>query len=267
MHVVALLPRSLLGHLRFVLGDLHTLHAATDAAELHTLLRTGDAELLVVDPALDGGAQAAQLEESIASHPSLPVVVYTTLSPVAMRQVPRLARLGVQHVVLNRFDDEPRRFLELLERVPASPLGELMLHELAGALRSMPVTLARAVEQLYRSPARVKSSRELAALAGMSPRTLYRHLTPLGLGPRQLIVSARLLRAYAFLHGSGDRLKEVALKLGYPDPSQLGAQLREWSGCGARELRREVPPELFVRRVAERLWRAGEIGVDVTESV
>ena len=60
-----------------------------------------------------------------ARNASLPVIVYTTLAPASMRHVMRLARLGVQHVVLNRFDDEPRRFLELIERVPAHPVAEL----------------------------------------------------------------------------------------------------------------------------------------------
>src|SRR3982074_1563393 len=142
-----------------------------------------------------------------------------------MRLVVRLARLGVQHVVLNRFDDEPRRFLELIERVPAHPVAELMLRELAEPLRLMPVVRARAVEQLIRSPSRVRNTQDLATMAGMTLRTVYRHLTPVGLQPRHLIGRARLLRAYIFLRGQGSRLKEVALKLGYADPGHLSQEL------------------------------------------
>jgi AraC-like DNA-binding protein len=219
------------------------------------MLRAGDADLLIVDPAMHEGLLAEAIEEIVARHSSLPVVVYTTLLPASMRQVMRLARLGVQHVVLNRFDDEPRRFLELIERVPAHPVAELMLRELAESLRAMPVVLARAVEQLVRTPSRAKNSQELATMAGMTLRTLYRHLTPLGLQPRHLIVSARLLRAYIFLRGPGSRLKEVALKLGYADPGQLSAQLRDWTGLAAKEIKHALPPAEFVRRVADHLRR------------
>lgn len=255
MHVVALLPRNLLAHLRIVLGDAHTLETATDSAELHSMLRVGDADLLVVDPAVREGQLFDAIEEIIARHSALSVIVYTTLAPTSMRLVVRLARLGVQHVVLNRFDDEPQRFLALIERVPAHSVAELMLQEVATQLQALPVVLARAIEQLVRSPSRAKNSQELATLAGMTLRTLYRHLTPVGLQPRHLIVCARLLRAYTYLRKPGSRLKEVALKLGYADPNHLSEQLRDWTGEPAKDVRRLLPED-FVRRLAEFLRRA-----------
>lgn len=258
MHVLALLPRNLLSHLRIVLGELHTLGAAADSAELYTLLRSGEVDLLIVDPAMRDGALAEAVEETIARYPALPVVVYTTLAPAAMRQVVRLARLGVQHVVLNRFDDEPRRFLELIERVPAQPLADLMLLELSEVLRSLPIVVARAIEQLFRSPSRVRSTQELASMAGMIPRTLYRQLGPVGLQPRHLIICARLMRAYVLLRGPEPRLKEIALKLGYADPNGMSEQLREWTGVPPKEIRRSMSAEEFVRVLAERLRRSPE---------
>jgi len=256
LHVVALLPRNLLSHLRLVLGDGNTLDAAADAAELHSLLRSADAEVLVVDPAMQDGRWESAVEEVLGSYPALPVIVYTTLTPSAMRQVVRLARVGVQHVVLNRFDDEPRRFLDLIERAPAHPLAELMLRELATPLGALPVVVARAIEQLLRSPARVKTSQDLAALAGMIPRTLYRHLTPVGLQPRNLVICARLLRAYTLLRDPGVRLKEIALKLGYTDPDILSEQMREWTGSSPKDLRNTLGPEAFVQALANHVLRS-----------
>ena len=266
MHVVALLPRNLLAHLRLVLGDAHSLDTATDPAELHSLLRSEAADLIIVDPSVRDGQHAEAIEEIIASHPALPVVVYTMMAPAAMRLVVRLVRLGVQNVVLNRFDDEPKRFLDLIERVPAHPMAELMLQELAAPLRTLPVVVARAIEQLFRSPARVKNSQELARLAGMAPRSLYRHMMPAGLQPRHLIVCARLLRAYTLLRAPGSRLKEITNKLGYSDPDTLSTLLFEWTGRAPKDIRREVPPELFVRLLADHLRRVGPDG-DAVEPV
>jgi AraC-like DNA-binding protein len=258
LHVVALLPRHLLTHLRIVLGDSHSLDTATDAAELHSLLRSEAADLLIVDPAQREGEFADAIEEIVARHPTLPVVIYTVMAPTAMRLVLRLARLGVQHVVLNRFDDEPRRFLELIERVPTHPLAELMLQELATPMRALPVVVARAIEQLFRSPARVKNSQELARLAGMAPRSLYRHMMPVGLQPRHMIICARLLRAYTLLRAPGSRLKEITAKLGYADPDTLSDLIVEWTGRAPKDIRRDVPPELFVRLLADHLGRTGQ---------
>lgn len=255
MHVVALLPRNLLAHLRVVLGEAHSLDAAVDAAELHSVLQSTSADLLIVDPVLREGQYGDALEEIIAAHPSLPVVIYTVLAPTAMRMVVRLARLNVQHVVLNRFDDEPRRFLDLIERVPSHPMAELMLQELSSSLGTLPVAVARAVEHLFRSPTRVKNSQELARLAGMASRSLYRHMTPAGLQPRHLIVCARLLRAYTLLRTPGSRLKEITTKVGYSDPDTLTKLFHEWTGRSAKDIRRDVAPELFVHLLADHLRR------------
>lgn len=265
LHVAALLPRNLLAHLRIVLGDSHTLDAATEPAELQSLLRAEAADLLIVDPALRDGQIADSIEEIMARHPTLPVIVYTVLAPESMRLVLRLARQGVQHVVLNRFDDEPRRFLDLIERIPAHPLAELMLLELAAPMRALPIVVSRAIEHLFRSPARVKNSQELARLAGMAPRSLYRHLAPVGLQPRPLIVCARLLRAFTLLRAPESRLKEITVKLGYANPDTLSDLLHEWTGKSAKEIRRDVSPELFVRLLADHLRRVepdGDVAVE-----
>lgn len=239
-----------------MLGNAHSLSAATDTAELYAMLAAEDPDVLVLDPAARDGTMVDSLEALVNRHPALPVIVYTTLTPQAMRLVVRLARVGVQHVVLNRFDDEPRRFLDLIERVPAHPLSELLLEQLAEPMRQLPVVLARAIEQLVRSPSRATSVPELAALAGMTPRTLYRYLAPARLPPRELIVCSRLLRAYTFFRRPDSRLKEVSVKLGYAEPSRLSEQLREWTGLTPKELRHTVAPAEFVRRLVERLHRA-----------
>jgi AraC-like DNA-binding protein len=245
-----------------VLGEQHALTSAEDAAALHSLLRSSDAEVLIIDPSMQDGVWERSLEEIVATYPQLPAIVYTMLTPAAMRIVVRLARVGLQHVVLNRFDDEPSRFLELIERAPAHPLAEAMLQELAVPLGVLPVAVSRAIEQLFRSPARMKSAKELARLAGMIPRTLNRHLMPVGLQPRQLLVCAKLLRTYALVRGPGVRIKEVASKLGYADPDHLTEQLREWTGCSPKELRSTLSPEQFVRMLASHLRQTAEHDVE-----
>lgn len=256
MEVVAYLPRQLLNHLRVVLGQEHTLTATGSWVDLQAAIQERLIDLLVVDPAASGSIELPELLEVIEQFPSLPVVVYTVLSPATIKVVVQLAKRGVEHVVLNRFDDEPRRFLQLLERVPASALSELMLQELAEPLAALPVVVCRAVEQLFRSPGRFRSAQDLAAAAGMNSRTLYRNLQPAGLySPRMLVVCARLLRAYAYIRDPGRSIKEIAKKAGYHSPWQLSQQMREVTGMTPRRVRQGITPQQFVSLLATELRR------------
>lgn len=257
MEVAAYLPRHLLAHLRVVLGQEHSLSAARSWKELQTLILDLSVDLLVADPAADGTADATALLQLMEQFPSLPVVVYTSLTPGTIKVVVQLAKRGVEHVVLNRFDDEPRRFRELLERVPAHALAETMLQELAEPLAALPVVVCRAVEQLFRAPGRFKSAQDLAAAAGMNSRTLYRNLAPAGLySPRMLVVCARLLRAYSFLRDPGRSIKEIAAKAGYHSPWQLSQQMREVTGLTPRRVRHGIEAEEFVSLLAKELRRS-----------
>jgi AraC-like DNA-binding protein len=254
--VAALLSPQLLTHLRVVLGRGHRLHPVEGWSELARILRTEAVDLLVADPGADGHVRVAELQQLIRQFPSVPVVIYTALSPATMKAVVQLARVGVEHVVLNRFDDEPRRFKDLLEGVPGHALADQMLRQLAGPLAGLPIQVSRAVEQLFRSPGRFRSTDDLAAAAGMNKRTLYRNLEPVGFfSPRLLVVAARLLRVYAHLRDPGRQIKEISDKVGYHSPWQLTQQMREVTGHTPRTVRRRVGADEFIALLARRVYR------------
>jgi AraC-like DNA-binding protein len=254
--VAAFLSSQLLTHLRVVLGRGHRLHPTEGWAELAKVLREEVVDLLVADPAADGHVKVAELQQLMRQFPSVPVVIYTALSPATMKAVVQLAKFGVEHVVLNRFDDEPRRFRDLLEGVPGHALADQMLRQLAGPLAGLPIQVSRAVEQLFRSPGRFRSTDDLAAAAGMNKRTLYRNLEPVGFfSPRLLVVAARLLRVYAHLRDPGRQIKEIADKVGYHSPWQLTQQMREVTGHTPRTVRRRVGAEEFIALLARRVYR------------
>jgi AraC-like DNA-binding protein len=254
--VVAYLPRQLTSHLRLVLGTDHSLTPVTGWSELQATVRHSNADIVVADPAATGTVEIEALEDLRRQFPSLPVVVYTLLAPSTITAIVRLAKSGVEHVVLSRFDDEPRRFLELLEGIPGHALGDRMLLELAEPLSTLPVTVVRAIDQLFRSPMRFRNAQDLATAAGMNLRTLYRNLEPAGIfSARALVVSARLLRAYSFLQDPGRSIKDVAAKAGYHSPWQLSQQLRELTGRTTEQVRREVNQDALVGLLAEQVRR------------
>lgn len=254
MDVAAFLPRPLVPQLKITLGSEHTLSTASTWSELHTIVQHRLIDVVVADPCATGSVDAESIESLRRHYPSLPVVLYTSLSPGAFGAIVRLAKTGIEHVVLSRFDDEPRRFLELLESIPAHELGDRMLKALAGPLACLPVVVVRGIDQLFRSPARFSSAGDLAAATGMNLRTLYRNLEPAGFySARALVVSARLLRAYAYLRDPGRSIKDVAAKTGYTSPWQLSQHMREMTGRTAEQVRHGTSPDELVACLVEQV--------------
>lgn len=255
MRVLTLLPPKLQTHVNAVVGGEHSVHPASDSSALHRLIRSVDVDLLIVDPTARDGLFAEDIENAIAQFQLIPTIVYTSVSAAAMKLVLRLAPLGVHHMVLYEIDDDPKLFLELIERAPAHLLVDLMLHELQETLSSLPRSVARAVELVFKSPSRARTSTDLAALAGMNRRSLYRHIGDVGLQPRQLIDCAVLLRAYSLLREPGCRLRDTSSKLGFADPQTLRDLMREATGYSLRSIQDEVPPALFVHLLKVYLLR------------
>ncbi len=255
MDVAAFLPPPLLSQLRVTLGRTHRLHVAASWEALDTLTRRSRVDVLVVDPTAEGSPSGvAAVAELTARHPSLPIVPYVSLSPESLRAVVALARLGMEQVVLHRFDDEPTRFRELLERKAGDALTETLLAALGEPLGRLPMSLAAAVRHMFRQPHRVWTAQDLASSAGMPRRTMYRQLEAAGFAsPRRLVQGARLLRAYLYLRDSGNLVEDVMVKLQYGSPHVLVRHTRETFGVTPSALRRDVDGPEVVARLAQRL--------------
>ena len=224
-----------------------------DWIELGEAVRRKPVDVVVLDPQSTAGVRTDEVLSILEQHPSMPIVLYTYLSPLMMGAVAELARHGVRQVVLHRFDDEPRRFLELLERQPGFAICETMLERIGEPLSRLPTSLARTVERLFRSPAQIHVS-DLAQAAGMTVRMLYRKFDQAGLGsPRVLVQSARLLRAYAYMRDPGLLLEDVAAKLHYQSPRALTRQMQEATGLTPTEVRGRLSSQEFVNVLVSRL--------------
>lgn len=256
MDVAAFLNRQLLQQLTIVVGTQHSLHAAGGWEELRTTIQQRVIDVLIVDPLADGQSRIDVIEEVRRQLPSLPVIIYTQLSATSMHAIAQLGRIGIEHVVLSRFDDDRRRFLELIERVPGQRLSDQMLRALAPELAMLPVTVNRAIEQLFRSPGRFRNAQDLAAASGSILRTFYRQLDLAGIhSPRLLVAAARLVRVYSLLRDSDKHIKEVATSAGYHSQHQLTQHMRTLTGATPRVVRQTIEPERFVALLAEGVRR------------
>lgn len=254
MNIAALLPPLLLSHLRVVLTHGHQVIAVRHWDGLHDALRRAAVDAVVLDPMSDGAVHVADVLALRDRHPTLPIVVYTTLHPAVMRATVELARNGIEHMVLHRFDDEPRRFLDLIERLPGYALADRLMEQLRPELRRLPLVLSRTVEKMFRAPARFHGVPDLAQAAGMTIRMVYRRFTEGSLSsPRQMIQAARVLRAYAYLRTDGALLVDVAERLGYSSHRILTQQMQDMVGMTPTMARTALSPDDVVNRLLARL--------------
>ena len=76
-----------------------------------------------------------------------------------------------------------------------------------------------------------------AAIVGMSPRTIQRHLAEKGQSFSRLFQSVRFRMAQQLLHDNSMPLTEIASRLSYADLSNFIRAFKRWTGVGPNEFR------------------------------
>ena len=232
--------------------------------ELDLLVRRSSVDVAVLDPAADGIVRTSEIRTLIDQYPTLPVVLYTALSPLTLKALVDLSKHGAQQVVLHRFDDSPRTLRNLLEGQPGTTFSALLLERLGVPLAALPGNLARAIERMFRRPGQFFGVPDLVSAAQMPTRTVYRQLERVGMAsPRVVVAAARLLRAYSYMREPGHTMYDVEQKLGFA-PTQLRRTMIEMVGETPGRVRATVSPEQFVELIAKHLYPGVSAPVRIT---
>ena len=112
LSVAAFLPPRLLTHLKHVFADEPELLVASSWQELESFIRRKPVSVVILDPSADGTLNVGAVAGLLKRYPSLPLIGYVTLHAPAFKAIAQLGRLGLEDVILHRFDDAPDRFLE-----------------------------------------------------------------------------------------------------------------------------------------------------------
>lgn len=216
MSVAAFLPARLLTHVKHVFADEPELLVASSWEELESFIRRKPVSVVILDPSADGNMNVEAVGGLLKRYPSLPLIAYVTLHAPAFGAVAQLGRLGLEDVVLHRFDDAPERFRARVERVEGNSLANKIMKELRSALEQLPRALTVTIEHLFEQPHRYASSLDLAIEARIAIVSVYRNLETAGLGsPKRLLVAAKVLRGFGYLRDPGYSVLDVSIKLGY----------------------------------------------------
>src|SRR2546428_4794122 len=153
MLILAAVPDIQLLNLRRAAAARFTLARAGSWAEALSTIRTRPVELAVVDPLLSGEPRTREIERLRVLFPSLPLVLYTTLTPRTAGVLLTLGQRGIEHVIIARYDDHPLRLREVLAEEEGTPPPRLPLAHLAAPLRPFPPDLAGGPRGGRRRPA------------------------------------------------------------------------------------------------------------------
>jgi AraC-like DNA-binding protein len=214
--IAVFLPPHQLAHVRHVFVAEDEFFVADSWERLQEIIRNEPITVVILDPAADGTMRVDAASALLSRFPSLPVVGYVQLNAVAFGAIAQLSRRGLQHVVLHRFDDSKERLQQTISRVRANPPSQRMLALLAPVLKDVPLSVARAVKDMFERPHRYGSVLDLATATDLPPVSVYRYLEAAGIStPKKLLMVAKLTRGLTYLRDPGYSVREVALKLGY----------------------------------------------------
>src|SRR2546421_91012 len=139
-------------------------HASTWDAVL-AAIRSRPVELAVVDPLLTGTASDREIERLRVLFPSLPLILYTCLTPQTAAVLLALGQRGIRHVVFSRYDDHPAHLRHVLAQEEARSTSQQLLDQFAWALSPLPSELRWVLEEVLRSPAEVQTVQQVATRA------------------------------------------------------------------------------------------------------
>jgi AraC-like DNA-binding protein len=254
MLVLAAIPGANLPNLRRAAAARFPLAHAANWFDALATIRGRPVELAVVDPLLSGIPSATEIERLRLLFPSLPLILYTTLSPQTANVLLKLGQRGIHDVVFSRYDDHPARLQEVLGHEETRSTSQLLLDQLAWALAPLPSELRWVLEAVLRSPGEVQTVQQVAARARVDRRTFERWFTRVGLpSPRHFLAAARVLYAHRLLQDPGFTIEDVAQRLGYAQTKTLQLHARAYLGLTAGEMRLTLAPEEALHRVVRGL--------------
>jgi AraC-like DNA-binding protein len=217
-------------------------------------IRGKPVDMAVVDPLLGSGEPRPHgIERLRQFFPSLPLLVYTDLTPANAGVLLQLGRAGIRKVIVHRFEDAPGALRSAILNELEESASQQVMQALEPIIRELPPELQDALEAMLHAQGDGPTVTTLAERARLTRRTCERWFTKVGLpSPRTVMVLIRLLYAHRLLLDPGYTVEDVALKLGYSKTKTLQMHLRAVFGLTAGELRVSLSTEDALAAVTHR---------------
>jgi len=255
MLLLAVVPGVRLHQLRTADPELYSFLGLPSWADVVDTIRCRPVEMAVLDPAFDGHMRTREIERLRTLFPSLPVLIYTSLTPEAPSALLELGRIGIRRVILARFDDSPANLRAILRAELDTTASRKVILGIDRLLEGLPMQARWALEEMLHAPSEVAAVSALAERLSMRRRTCERWFAKVGLpSPRVVLVLARVLYAHRLLLDPGYTVEDVAVKLGYGKARSLQDRFKEVFGLTAGEVRLSLTVEEAMDVVTKRYF-------------
>lgn len=255
MLLLAMVPGVRLHQLRTADSKLYDFVGLSSWGDVVDTIRQRPVEAAVLDPMFGDAPRTREIERLRLLFPSLPVLLYTTLSPEIASVLLELGRIGIRRVIFARFDDSPAGLRAVLRDEMEESASRKVLQALEGLLEGLPARVRQTLETMLYAPPDAGSVTALAYRMGVQRRTCERWFAKMGLpSPRMVLVLARLLYAHRLLQDPGYTVEDVAIRLGYGKTRSLQNQFKEVFGVTAGELRLSLTVDEALALVTKRYF-------------
>jgi AraC-like DNA-binding protein len=204
--------------------------------EVLALVEEGLATIVVLDHRdRDGNAALPVVRRLRDEFPSVPVVMYLSMTAVASGALMEYARAGVNQLVFQGMDD----FKTSLRSAINAALDQVSAGALAADLEPLvPPTIVAFLRYCLEHSRRNITVEEVATAMGVHRKTLGDRLKAARLpSPRAMIGWCRLLMASRLLDDPGRTVEQVALKLDFASGTALRNMFKRYTGLRTTEVR------------------------------
>lgn len=212
------------------------LHVCERSTELYALAENGLVEVVVVDMRDPWGNSTLQTVRSLTTDfPSVPVLLYWSVTQVTSRDMLDFAKAGVSELLLRDMDDA-RGNLEVALREAVNRRSAMATYEELAPL--VPANVAVMIRYCLENGRRALTVEEVAAGLNVHRKTLVDRLSSAGLPtPSTVIAWCRLLISAKMLEDPGRSVEQVALMLDFPSGNSMRNMVKRYTGLRTGEVR------------------------------
>ena len=253
MKILALLPDAARHVLERSLTGAQRMTKAGGADSVGSSLREGRCDALVFDPDLLDSADFETVMAAV-NETGVPMLLYTTLGPVAARRIVQTVDGAARELVLRGADDVPEVLQRLLAALVAPSAPAILLSRVASHFRPFPDRLQTVSVSLFGRSTLPRWVNGLVRESGLARRTVDRWMHRGGIsGAARLLDTARLARVWEPLVERGMAVREVATRCGYARLRLLTAHTRRITGVAPLELHSHFTRATFSARLGDEL--------------
>ena len=195
-------------------------------------------DVVIIDPLAGDGPSGDLRDTLLVIAGTAQLIVYTSVTPLAMRRLVELPVPAGTRLLLAGLDDGPKALRAVLGRIQTRAHRLHALQELRDCTGPLPAEVAQALGDLLRGADRRLTVDRLARTAHMSSRTLERRLSEAHAPPPLWLIRAtRALVARELLNRSPLTVQDVMREVGYAKPGSLRALLRWFFNATPSRLR------------------------------